>query len=289
MKKMHYSSALAGKHQVGARSTLRRFGRLSGLLALTLALGILPQAAFANPFCGDGIIQAGEGCDDGNHLDGDGCEHNCRLPHCGNGELDRGEECDDGNRTKRDGCQNTCLLPYCGDGIKDVEQGEQCDHGVKNSDAASNECRTDCTKPRCGDGVVDTLFKEVCDDGNNLGGDGCSPNCRQEGCQPKYWSEPKHFFQWDKFEPEQRFNAVFGVERAGDPTLLEALQARGLDAELVLGRHAVAALLNATSDGIGFGFTKENVISMVQEAYRTGEFQVIKNILAKENLRDCPL
>ena len=31
------------------------------------------------PFCGDGTVQSGEDCDDGNNHDGDGCSHNCRV------------------------------------------------------------------------------------------------------------------------------------------------------------------------------------------------------------------
>lgn len=37
-------------------------------------------------------------------------------------------------------------------------------------------CRTDCTVPVCGDGIMDG--GEVCDDGNNVGGDGCSADCK---------------------------------------------------------------------------------------------------------------
>jgi cysteine-rich repeat protein len=37
-------------------------------------------------------------------------------------------------------------------------------------------CRTNCTVPRCGDGILDG--GEVCDDGNVIGGDGCSVDCR---------------------------------------------------------------------------------------------------------------
>src|SRR5450432_2792404 len=29
--------------------------------------------------CGDGILQAGEGCDDGNHKAGDGCTADCKV------------------------------------------------------------------------------------------------------------------------------------------------------------------------------------------------------------------
>jgi cysteine-rich repeat protein len=48
--------------------------------------------------CGDGLLDPGEDCDDGNDLEGDGCEPDCTLSpppdDCGNGELDEGEACD---------------------------------------------------------------------------------------------------------------------------------------------------------------------------------------------------
>lgn len=40
----------------------------------------------------------------------------------------------------------------------------------------SAPCRLDCTIPRCGDGILDG--GEVCDDGNTIGDDGCSANCK---------------------------------------------------------------------------------------------------------------
>jgi len=45
--------------------------------------------------CGDGVLQPerGEECDDGNNVDGDTCEADCRLPRCENGIVDRGEVC----------------------------------------------------------------------------------------------------------------------------------------------------------------------------------------------------
>jgi cysteine-rich repeat protein len=30
--------------------------------------------------CGDGLVVAGEGCDDGNRSDGDGCAKHCLAP-----------------------------------------------------------------------------------------------------------------------------------------------------------------------------------------------------------------
>src|SRR5437879_6380356 len=36
---------------------------------------------------------------------------------CGNGFLDPGEECDDGNTSNGDSCFNNCKKPACGDGV----------------------------------------------------------------------------------------------------------------------------------------------------------------------------
>src|ERR1700754_4698761 len=47
--------------------------------------------------CGNGKVEAGEQCDDGNAVDGDGCEKNCTSPACGNSIVDLNERCDDGN------------------------------------------------------------------------------------------------------------------------------------------------------------------------------------------------
>jgi len=55
-------------------------------------------------FCGDGIRQAGETCDDGNSVDTDGCRNDCTR--CGDGVVqpEDGEQCDDGNDVAGDGC-----------------------------------------------------------------------------------------------------------------------------------------------------------------------------------------
>ena len=61
--------------------------------------------------CGDKLVQSGEECDDGNNVDGDGCQANCTLPpsaSCGNGVRDAGEQCDDSNVKNLDGCDSAC-------------------------------------------------------------------------------------------------------------------------------------------------------------------------------------
>ncbi|HEY5947932.1 MAG TPA: myxococcus cysteine-rich repeat containing protein, partial [Kofleriaceae bacterium] len=61
-------------------------------------------------------------------LSGEACEE---QPACGDGTVDEGEQCDDGNTTSGDGCSATCETeppppppPSCGDG--NVDAGEQC-------------------------------------------------------------------------------------------------------------------------------------------------------------------
>jgi cysteine-rich repeat protein len=58
--------------------------------------------------CGDGVVDAGEQCDDGNVVDGDGCDANCTPTACGNGVISPGEDCDDGNTVSGDACPSTC-------------------------------------------------------------------------------------------------------------------------------------------------------------------------------------
>ena len=63
-----------------------------------------PGAPAQCTFCGDGIKQAGEACDDGNTIDTDGCRNDCTR--CGDGvmQAEAGEQCDDGNSVDGDGC-----------------------------------------------------------------------------------------------------------------------------------------------------------------------------------------
>jgi len=81
--------------------------------------------------CGNGIVEPGEECDDGNTNNCDGCSNACTLvTGCGDGVVCGTEQCDDGNTTSCDGCSATCSIEIgfrCGDGIVDAACGEQCD------------------------------------------------------------------------------------------------------------------------------------------------------------------
>ncbi len=66
------------------------------------------------PSCGDGVVQPGEACDDGNMVNGDTCTNNCGLGECGDGEVGGTEQCDDGNLTDGDACDSNCTPTGCG-------------------------------------------------------------------------------------------------------------------------------------------------------------------------------
>jgi cysteine-rich repeat protein len=72
--------------------------------------------------CGNGRVEPGEGCDDGNLVDGDGCSATC-TDECGDGVVERGEECDDGNLVDGDGCEHLCHWEhrYAGGGEEAVD------------------------------------------------------------------------------------------------------------------------------------------------------------------------
>jgi cysteine-rich repeat protein len=59
--------------------------------------------------CGDGEVRAEvEECDDGNTDPDDGCSAACAIERCGNGVVDAGEVCDDGNALACGLCNATC-------------------------------------------------------------------------------------------------------------------------------------------------------------------------------------
>lgn len=131
-----------------------------------------PDAATA--ICGDGVVDTGEECDDGNTTDGDGCAADCSNEPavCGDGVIQVGEGCDDGagnSDTDPDACRTDCQAAACGDGV--IDSNETCDDGPLNSDTAPDACRTRCQPASCGDGAIDT--GETCDDGTQSNADSC--------------------------------------------------------------------------------------------------------------------
>ncbi len=138
------------------------------------------------PVCGNGILEAGEVCDDGvdnSDTNPNACRTDCTLPFCGDGVHDtETEACDDGEAnsdTVPNACRTDCTLPDCGDGV--LDEGEECDDGSGNSGTTPDACRLDCTEPICGDDVIDT--GEECDNGA-LNSDTTPGACRTDCTLP---------------------------------------------------------------------------------------------------------
>jgi cysteine-rich repeat protein len=184
-----------------------------GCTSSCTAAGSLPDTAV----CGDGMVDYGEECEDGNVADNDGCSASCLregtvAPICGNGVVNKtangvGEDCDDANLLDGDGCSATCLAEgstvigaTCGNYDIAVTSaatlaGEECDDGnAARGDGCSNECLfegsptlTEIGGALCGDGSLESPT-EQCEDGNTLDGDGCSSSCLWEGSSVSYGS-----------------------------------------------------------------------------------------------------
>ncbi len=136
-----------------------------------------PCTPIISEYCGNGVVVAGETCDDGATLPGDGCSASCQVEPgyacpegkncaivCGDSLVIGNEACDDGDQLDN-GCQADCLsvtpgficptaagiggtcLPAtpgaeCPNSI--IEFGEQCDDGNANIPENAGDGCTDC-------------------------------------------------------------------------------------------------------------------------------------------------
>jgi hypothetical protein len=126
-----------------------------------------------SPTCGDGVIDAGEACDDTG--ESAACNIDCTAAACGDGVLNvtAGEACDDAGESAT--CNTDCTAAACGDGVPNVTAGEACDEG--GSTAA---CDADCTAVLCGDGFVNAATGEACDDAGESAA--CNTDCTMAAC-----------------------------------------------------------------------------------------------------------
>jgi YVTN family beta-propeller protein len=135
-----------------------------GMSAISVGRFIVPPS----PLCGNGLVQVGEQCDDGNGTNGDGCDNNCTVTGCGNGITTSGEQCDDANLIAGDCCSATCQYEA---------SGSPCAADI-------NECTDDecdgagtCMHPNSVLGTPCTPDGNVCTDDECDGAGGCGvPN-----------------------------------------------------------------------------------------------------------------
>jgi cysteine-rich repeat protein len=109
---------------------------------------------------------------------------------CGNGAVEQGEECDDGNTEGGDCCSATCTFEAAGSPCPDIEYcdgAEACDGNGVCLDTTPVDCNDDvaCTVDACdetADTCVHTPDNEYCSDGQYCNGvEVCDPLA---DCQP---------------------------------------------------------------------------------------------------------
>lgn len=146
------------------------------------------------------------------------------------------------------------------------------------------------TNPNGFSGVVAHYFNSLIPPPPPGGGEGCTPGYWKNHAGADSFSKggQKKPSSWEGYDPTDSYDAVFGVTSGFGGTLVEAA-AQGGGGEKALGRHAVAALLNAASSGVSFDLSEQDVIDLVQAAYASGDFDGAKNALVILNEQGCPL
>jgi len=112
--------------------------------------------------------------------------------------------------------------------------------------------------------IVHGVALAICDEG--------------EGCSAKFWKKNKK--QWpSEYDPKDKFNFIFDtsitIKKKSDPTLEDALKAKGKTEVEFLAREATAALLNAEHIAVPYPLFPMEVIDMTSQALNTNTGIVI--------------
>lgn len=159
-----------------------------GLTSCNVCTTTCTNTAGIARYCGDGIKQDEELCDDGSNNGAysavapgycnTGCQGTGAGGYCGDGTKNGTESCDSGANNGQYGfCKMDCsgLGERCGDEI--VNGTETCDEGGLNGEVGHcNQYCNGINDGSCGDGII--AGEEVCDDGENNGVNGyCNTEC----------------------------------------------------------------------------------------------------------------
>ena len=105
-----------------------------------------------------------------------------------------------------------------------------------------------------------------------------------EGLTPGFWKThseygPAPLAGWPEtgYSPDDAWEAVFGINVPGAPTLLDALNAAGGGLDALL-RHSSAALLNAAQPNVDYAYTSSQVISLTRDAILSGDLNQIESV-----------
>jgi hypothetical protein len=109
-----------------------------------------------------------------------------------------------------------------------------------------------------------------------------------QGCTPGYWKQSHHFDSWPApYTPGTAFSAVF--ENAFPGKTLQQVLSQGGGGLKALGRHLVAALLNAASGDVNYNLSTGDVIGDFNAAFPGGDYEGLKGRLERFNEQGCPL
>ena len=125
-------------------------------------------ALFCSIYSYPGNTEVCDGCDNNcNGLIDDDDPSLPYCPRCGNGFLDDGEDCDDGNNLDGDGCSTFCSIESGYVCIGEPSVCSSCSDGIKNGDETDVDCGGSCAPCSSGsDCLGDTdCLSGICDGG----------------------------------------------------------------------------------------------------------------------------
>jgi len=110
-----------------------------------------------------------------------------------------------------------------------------------------------------------------------------------EGCTPGFWKNHPEAFAGTGYTPSTTLGSVFaGLSPSyANLTFAAALNLGGGGLNALL-RHAVAALLNASSPDVDYPLSAADVISMTNAAIASGNYEATKNLFDSNNNLTAP-